>query len=288
MIEKEMRPIILIGAGRSGTKFLRSLIAASEYVAEIPYDVGYVWRYGNESAPNDEFTVAMLRDDLRQYIRKTIPKLIDKKTLSHKEIFFVEKSVPNTLRVEYVNAIFPDALYIHLIRDGRAVTESSLRMWNTPPEHNYLLKKLKYFPLTNYKYAFWYAINMLRGRLSSKRAQAIWGPRYNNIEEDIRHLPLEIVCARQWKECVEKASSQLSKIEAQRVLEVRYESLMKDPNEINRICEFIGVSDCGLIREKYNDTLNNTNLSKWKDGLTASQMEVVNKEISSLIEKLGY
>jgi len=288
MTDHEMKPIFLIGAGRSGTKFLRSLIGASEYIAEIPYDVGYVWRFGNEAIPHDELSVSMLDENIRHYVRKTLPRLINKETLTSRPRYFVEKSVPNTLRVEYLDAIYPDALFIHLIRDGRAVTESAIRMWKEPPKRKYLLNKLRYFPLSNYKYAFWYIFNIIKGILSSKRGQAIWGPRYKGIDEDINNHPLETVCARQWKKCVEKASEQLSKLSSERVLEVRYEALMKDVGQLVKVCEFIVIPDFEVVIEKYRATVNKTDMEKWRKRLRDDQIKLINDEISHLVNKLGY
>jgi hypothetical protein len=48
-----MNVVFVIGAARSGTKFLRDVIGASPYAAVVPYDVNYVWRGGNEGFPDD-------------------------------------------------------------------------------------------------------------------------------------------------------------------------------------------------------------------------------------------
>ena len=45
---QQLEPIVLIGAARSGTKILRDALATALGVPQVPYDVGYVWRYGNE------------------------------------------------------------------------------------------------------------------------------------------------------------------------------------------------------------------------------------------------
>src|SRR4051812_20775701 len=41
------QPVIVIGAARSGTKLLRDSLATHADVARVPYDVNYVWRFGN-------------------------------------------------------------------------------------------------------------------------------------------------------------------------------------------------------------------------------------------------
>jgi hypothetical protein len=41
---------------------------------------------------------------------------------------FIDKNTRNTRRIEYLNAIFPDALFIHIVRDPRAAAASLLKV----------------------------------------------------------------------------------------------------------------------------------------------------------------
>jgi hypothetical protein len=283
MNEHNIKPIIIIGAGRSGTKFFRDILLASPEVCGIPYDVSYIWRYGNEDYPDEELPLSRLDDKKSSYIRKTIVRLSGAKKGNYR--FLLEKTVGNTLRVPFVRAVFPDAKYIHLIRDGRAVTESAMRLWQQPPEVDYLLKKLKYFPWRNYRYAFWYSINMLKGKLSSSRAQKFWGPRYKGIERDAETLPLIKVCAKQWCECVSKASAELTSSE---VLTVRYEALVSSPSTIEQVCEFIGIADNKEIISAYQSCLQPENMNKWKSRFSEAELEILDSELSEMLGKHGY
>lgn len=281
-----LQPIFLIGAGRSGTKFLRSLLNASEEIESIPYDVGYVWRYGNEDLAHDELTPAMSNIKIKAYIRDTLPKLTE--TRKPKANFFLEKSVPNTLRPSFLFDIYPEAKFIHLIRDGRAVTESAIRLWQEPADKKYLLKKLKYFPWSNYKYAFWYLSNMVKGALSGARTQHIWGPRYKGMDTDASTLPIEIVCARQWKRSVEIAREQLKEVPGDQIIEIRYEDLMKDKDTLLRICTFLGLSDSDKVTKKFQETAQKSNLDKWKQEISPITLSKINTEIGSVLTDLGY
>lgn len=282
-----MKPIILLGAGRSGTKFLRSVLASSNDVVAVPYDVGYVWRYGNERVDHDQLTANLLNDKIKKYVHKALPLLADT-SLKPNATFFIEKSVPNTLRPEYIYQIFPDAKFIHLIRDGRAVVESSMRMWREPTNKTYLLKKLRYFPWANYRYAWWYLINFIKGSIGSSPAQQIWGPRYKGMDEDVRTLPLATVCARQWRHCVEIGRGQLSVVPASQVLEIRYEDLMSDVSQLERACEFIGVSDKAAVINYFISHVEKNNNKEWKVSLITTDLELILDEAGVLLTQLGY
>ena len=286
--QSKMNPVFLLGAGRSGTKFLRDILGVSSNVAVIPYDVGYVWRYGNENFPHDELTPDMLTDSIKEYVKKTLPQLTKNNPFKTDVTLLIEKSVPNTLRPAFLHAIYPNAKFIHLIRDGRAVTESAMRLWKAPPEKGYLLKKLRYFPWTNYRYAIWYINNIIKGKFGSGRGQQTWGPRYEGIDEDINELPLEVVCARQWKKCIETSLLQLSTMKQDSLLEVRYEDLMSDSSAISEVCDFLAIEDKDAVIADYENIVVRTHTDKWKKSLSTDQLKLINSEIEILNSQLGY
>jgi len=286
--KRNLSPVFLLGAGRSGTKFLRDILDTSDDVTVIPYDVGYVWRYGNEHLKHDQLTPEMLNKRIIHYIKKTLPKLIKKNPNKKNPIFFIEKSVPNTLRPAFIKEIYPDAKFIHLIRDGRAVSESAIRLWETPPEKKYLFDKIKYFPVENYKYAVSYFYGFLKKKISPNNNVQTWGPRYDGIQKDLKELPLEVVCAKQWKKCIEISSAQLREFEKENVLEVKYENLMLDSSSLESISNFLGISDPERVKLNYERLVNRSNTEKWKNSLTPDQLKLINHEISKLNNELGY
>jgi len=73
--KRQTNPVILLGAGRSGTKFLRDILDASNDIAVIPFDIGYVWRYGNENLEHDELTPEMINHRTVKFIKRILPKL---------------------------------------------------------------------------------------------------------------------------------------------------------------------------------------------------------------------
>jgi len=63
------RPIILIGAARSGTKFLRDIIASDKSVKAVPFDANFVWRYGVEEESDDALSITGVTENKKNYIR---------------------------------------------------------------------------------------------------------------------------------------------------------------------------------------------------------------------------
>lgn len=272
-----MRPIFIIGAGRSGTKFLRDTLAASPEVSRIPYDVGYIWRYGNEGLEHDEIDADSVGPRQLDWMRKQLPRLVDKNVKKPDARFIVEKSVPNSLRPQLLYKAFPDALFVHIVRDGRAVAESAIRLWQAPTDKGYLLDKIRYFPWANFKYALWFVRNRLFPR--RKKTIAIWGPRYAGIQEDVSELPLHEVCARQWMKCVQVTERQLSTVPSDQVFILRYEELMGDPQTVKALCDWVGVSPEPVIAA-YENNIEPGNNEKWKDRLSGSQLEDINRIFS--------
>lgn len=273
------KPVFIIGAGRSGTKYLRDALAASPAVARVPFDVGYIWRKGNELLPHDEIDVESVSNESITWIRRIIPKLIDLDEKKLRATILVEKSVPNSLRPLLLYKAFPNATFIHLVRDGRAVTESAMRMWQTRPEMGYLVHKLRYFPWSNLRYGFWFLRNMFFKLIRPE--QSIWGPRYKGISEDLNKEPLHVVCARQWLHCVDVAFRQLASIPSDQVITLRYEDVMNGTETLEKLCASLGISSGEVLEYHFSKGRTGEN-EKWRIRLSQD----VQDDIAIVFESL--
>ena len=200
-------PIILIGAARSGTKFLRNLIAELTGAAAVPFDVNHIWRQSNEDLDHDEISVDSIDDEIARRIAHDIWIAADRPTKGRR---LVEKTVSNTLRVPLVARVLPDAKFVHLVRPGLSVVESSHRQWTAPTDRSHAIAKLRSFPPRHYRYLLWYGAEQIRQRF--RPGTAIWGPRYDGIQHDLHHYNLLYVCAKQWVRSVEMALDDLSRV----------------------------------------------------------------------------
>lgn len=261
------QPIILIGAGRSGTKIIRDVLGSHPDIDIVPYDVNYIWRIGTDQAENDA-----LDTQIDPINRKRIIQQFNK--FSSGSAFLLEKTVSNSLRIPYVLNVFPNAKFIHLIRDGRDVTESVLRQWGEVREASYIFRKLKTFPIRYaFSYLLDYGMNWLKfGLLKTGKAHYIWGVRYPGYKEDLESLSTLEVCAKQWKICVETSDRQLKSLSQDNVLNVRYEEIVSEPDRIlTRISRFIGTKSDHFDSQK----LNPKNINKYKSVFNEKQLEQV-------------
>jgi hypothetical protein len=285
MTTDHFQPIILIGAARSGTKLVRDLIATHPNVDKVPYDINYVWRLGNEAARHDELSV----DWLTPRIRKRI--LCRFATFSTHVPFLIEKTVSNCLRVPYVQAIFPEARFIHLVRNGYDVVESVHRQWLASPDWRYILGKAKTFPLSDAcGYAFAYARDAcLKFVLPNRRQRGVWGPHYVGVEADLASKDLLEVCAIQWARCVELALKDLSCLPIEKTLTIRYEDFVTNPHlHLAIMAEFIGLDPRAWPGEIDGHMVSDRNIHKGLRTLSLRQRALIQPYIQDALSQLNY
>lgn len=213
------RPVFIVGAPRSGTSILFSVLRSSSQLAHWPGEAHEVWEadhhpalrgwesnvLGAEDAGAE--TVARIRREFLLTVG-TRRRLID-------------KTPRNSLRIPFIDRIFPDALYVFLVRDGRDNVNSLINAWRTPRYRTYELPERHSIPGADPR---WWKFVLYPG----------W-------RDDIRG-PLERVAARQWAAANTHMLDGFEGIPKERWTEIRYELLVDSPaNEVARILDFIGV-----------------------------------------------
>ena len=97
--DQAFQPVIIIGAGRSGTNMLRDVLTQMPGVGTWPCDeINYIWRHGNTRFPTDEFGPQQATPAVKAYIQRIFVRFAEK----HKLAYVVEKTCANSLRVGFV------------------------------------------------------------------------------------------------------------------------------------------------------------------------------------------
>jgi LPS sulfotransferase NodH len=244
-------PVFLVGAPRSGTTLAVDLLATHPDVANWS-EAGRLWDpidYHNDEA--DHYFAAE-RATPAQIAR--LHRWCEWYRQSHGKARFVNKHPRNSVRIDYLRRVFPDARFIHVVRDGRAVVSS--------------------------------IVTQIRSR--ARREQQPMGgfcrpPGWRALLRD----DLVEQTALQWQAIVRYLRERSAALGPD-YCEVRYEELCARPREVYRgLFEFAGlaageaqlagVSDRRLERS-----------DGWRERLSAREIDTVEKTAGDLLTELGY
>ncbi len=240
-----LSPVFLVGAERSGTTLLRLMLDShpciafnceSDYLVTEVGDDGRLpsldqylrWLPTSRAFRNGHFEVPKARDyrsaadDIFSQLRRRSGKTIYGATVHH-----------DFAKLPYV---FPDARYIHLLRDGRDVALSIVELG-------------------------WHG--------NAYAAARSW-----------------LVAEHQW-------STLASRVDAERRLDVRYESLIGDPpSELARICRWMGVAYSDQMFDYVNHTSyrmpDQRHALRWKRTMSRRNVRLVESRIGSMLVERQY
>lgn len=281
------QPIFIIGAARSGTNMLRDIITQLPQFATWDCDeINPIWRHGNLSHPNDVFTAEMATPNVKAFIRKEFTKIAKR----YDAKYIVEKSCANSLRVPFLNAIFPQAKYIFIYRDGRDTVVSAAKRWKADFDLNYTLKKLRYVPLSDFLYyAGKFGKNRVKQIFSQKKQLSFWGLHLENMEALLDEHTLYEICALQWKAAVEMSDQAFSTMSDEVTLRIRYEDFVISPKkEFKRLLSFVDFKLIDPEVEKMLVHVSAKSIGNYKKELSKDELTSINQLLKPTLERFGY
>ena len=282
------KPIFIVGSGRSGTTILYNLISihpsvcwfsnysdkyANVYLVPALHrilDLPWLGNSFKQKILHKKELVVKPREgdniihhhcgfkhstkstekDLDLHVEKQFKDYIKRHLFLTGKSRFLHKATANTQRLRLINAMFKDAFFIHLIRDGRAVANSLLKI------------------------NWW-------------KDTVIWwlGEKVSDLEKNDKE-PIEL-CALHWKKIVEEIRINRN-ILGNRYIEVRYEDLIKDvKKEITTLLHFCELSQSPSYFKLLPKTLPNMN-RKWVNDLNHNQKSAIDSTIKPFLTELGY
>lgn len=284
------RPIFIVGAGRSGTTILNSLLTihpevcwfsnytdkfpSLSYISilhrllDIPF-LGIALKKSNLSRnpyrfvpkPSEagniyhsycrfEHARKTTEDHLNKSIEAKFKSIIKAHLRFTGKPRFLNKQTANNQRIRLINKMFPNAFYIHIIRDGRAVANSLFR--------------IKWWDETD----IWW--------LGEKVSE--WNERGRQSIE---------LCALHWEQDVKEILNNKHLFQ-DRYLEIRYEQLLENTRSIiHEVFNFCELNRSSKIDKLLPESLPDMNV-KWKEQLTDHEKSILSDTIGHYLLYLGY
>lgn len=284
------KPIFILGSGRSGTTILYNLLSIHPDVCwfSVLTDMHYAWpqlsvfhrvldipvvgqwlkhqigrsdthTYSLYPVEGEGIYHTLCRFEQHKKTTETSPgpaklELFKRSVQTHLQYTgkprFINKQTANTQRIALMRKLFPDAYWIHIIRDGRAVANS--------------LSRVEWWPNTR----LWWL-----GKTPRE-----WNP------DGTRWLTLG---AKHWQKNVTEIRSHAARLKPN-YLEIRYEDLVRNPrNVIRQILRCTRLTPYESYLTMLPASLGDGN-AKWRTSLSEKDQKLLNKTVGVFLRSLGY
>lgn len=254
------RPVFIVGAPRSGTTFLGSRIGM---VADFSYH--FEPRLTKAAA-------AMVFDGSWSEARGARVFMANYRLLLlgglHGGLRFAEKNPENCFVLPFLSRVFPDASFVHIIRDGRdAATSLAEQPWLAARS----------------------AGSGLRGR-----GRQVWGPYPRFWVEPERHGEYQQVsdwerAAWCWRRFTAAALDGISALSPDRVLEVRYEHMVTQPAAVaESLADFLTLDQRGRkTLEAAMAAAVPSSVGRWRR-LGVNEQADIRRQAGPMLQRLNY
>lgn len=256
------RPIFIVGSPRSGTSFLGSCISE---LPEISYHYEPV---ATKSAAR--YINSQKWDFVRakRFYRLVYAWLM--RLHADGDLRFAEKTPRNCFLIDFLYQAFPDAQFIHIIRDGRdAALSHSKKPWLQAASANSGRRESSGYRHGPYA-RFW---------VEPERVKEF------ETTSDIHR------CIWAWRRHVSSILEQAQILPAEQYYELRYEDLVSQPQkEAEKLLNYLGIENSVSSQTLYEAFVQakTTSVGGWEREFSEEQLQQVNQEADSLLRQLGY
>lgn len=254
-------PIILFGNTRSGTTIVQKVLSVHPDIVSW-YEPRTLWLYANPGRPHDVFDESDATNPVKQYIREQFLRYQKR----HGNRVVMEKTPANIFKISYVRAIFPEAIFLFIVRNPFSFISSVELKWQRAVTTKGIRRRLRSTPVTQlHHYAGRYIRDQFSKKILRRKYLKMWGPRYPGMEEDLQTHDLLTVIARQWSEGSKKAEKDLAQFKDGEVLRLKYEEFVTEPvADLERICAHCGLEMTSRMARAANERVRSDRQDKWR------------------------
>jgi hypothetical protein len=268
--EPPRRPVFIVGCPRSGTSLVYTLLGRHEAFRSPEGEGHLLWNAfqhpRHKGWSSDRATAADVRPGEARYLYSVIRELVG-------EHRFLDKTPKNVLKIPYLQALFPDAKFLFLKRDGRDVVASLIEGWEVRQTPSYRLPQR--LELADYRGRYWCFV-LPEG----------W--------RDYARTSIADVAAFQYASCYDTALADLRAVDPDAVKELAFEDLLARPREVTaRLLEDLALPASEPVMDmagRLHATPIQSNSpprpEKWRD--RAEVIARVLPRIAPTMERLGY
>jgi hypothetical protein len=255
-------PIFVVGAPRTGTTFLGESLGAIGRMSyhHEPILTKAISRYVYDGRWDWERAARHYRSVYRWLMRLHCDG----------DLRFAEKTPRNSHIIDFLAHTFPDAKFVHIIRDGRAAAASYVKKpWLSKSQPRRQLYEPGGYPMGAYT-QFW-----------------VESDRVSEFESttDIHR------CIWIWRSFTEAALELSRSLPKDRYYEQRYEDLVTcSDRQGDNVLDFLEIHD-EQSRTEFRSALDQahtTSLNAWRDELSPAQLLEIENEAGPLLRRLGY
>jgi hypothetical protein len=283
------KPVIVLGTGRCGSTILHHVLSAHPQVMWLS-NVSQRWPtkptwnrrvvtamgnpavrrlLGGRILPSEAYRFwdqsaygfsapcrDLTREDVTPLMKKQVRAAVEQTLTSRRSRLLVK--IAGWSRIGFLNEIFEDALFVHIIRDGRAVTNSLMHVgfwpgWRGP--HN------------------WGA------GLLSPEDQAVW---------ESYDRSFVALAALQWKIRIRAIDAARQALDTKRFCEIRYETFCAQPVEtLRRVLEFAELEQSAEF-DNHVKAASIKDSVRWQKDLNPGQQVILHEVLREDLVRHGY
>lgn len=280
-------PIIILGAARSGTTFLSQLLGQHPSVAHL-IEPRMTWRYGNDRKsdmlqPDDAKpnVIAHIRGRFATFVRE------------QKKTRLVEKSPSNSLRPAFVHKVFPDAKFIHIIRNGYDACLATEDFWDkhaigiSNVAKGRLRQRIQELGPLRLPY---YLPEFIR-RVTPRPLHKIlgpnqWGPRLPGMSAMLRELGPVAVSCLQWRLCVELSCNFGRSLPQNQYFEIKLEEISR--HSIEKLLVFCNLEQSPDVQKYIEENFDQNRVGARTRNASIQDIDEVKPWIQSTLKWLDY